>query len=519
MTTTEDIARANNFHGPNLTLDVENFGPIAEAKNIELKPMTVLVGKSNTGKTYLAMLLHALMRAKRVVGERHPSFADPEDPEYDPFDDDRYWDLVHELASWVETTVEDPESRGSFISMDIPTADFEVGIRDYLNELTRRYLTNYSRAATQSISDYFDAENLSDLSLRGNDNRSPFRMSIRGNSVEIRISPETASIGEFKTYDTIGLSIDVEDNAVSAEEAARQYIESGLADFEIEYSVESCLRHFPDTHYFRAGRTGLLDAYRELASDLMRRAAIRSRRRLPDRQLAVSISTSEFLQDLVVLRPNSSPRFRSQRVSELAKTLEDGVLDGKLNIKETGGVTQFEFEKDGLTIPLERASSMVTELAPIILFIRGLVRDRGLLIIDEPEAHLHPQAQQQMAAALAFMVRSGLRVLITTHSHYMVEQLGNFVAASKLETDLRKRVLKIDGVLGKEDIYLDEDETAVYNFVTNKSETGSVVSPVNFDSRRYGFFPQDHNWSIADQMNRTQRVIQASVAKRKNVST
>ena len=131
---------------------------------------------------------------------------------------------------------------------------------------------------------------------------------------------------------------------------------------------------------------------------------------------------------------------------------------------------------------------MVTELAPIVLVLRHHARSGDLLIIDEPEAHLHPEAQQKMAAALAFMVRSGLRVLITTHSHYMVEQLGNFVAVSTLEPDLRKRVLKLDDALGNEDIHLDESEVAVYDFATDKSEHGSVVETVEFN-QDYGYFP------------------------------
>ena len=38
---------------------VKNFGPIAEA-NIDLRPLTVFVGPSNTGKTYFATLVYAL---------------------------------------------------------------------------------------------------------------------------------------------------------------------------------------------------------------------------------------------------------------------------------------------------------------------------------------------------------------------------------------------------------------------------------------------------------------------------
>ena len=39
-----------------IELDVTNFGPIAEAK-IQMRPLTVFVGPSNTGKSYLAILI------------------------------------------------------------------------------------------------------------------------------------------------------------------------------------------------------------------------------------------------------------------------------------------------------------------------------------------------------------------------------------------------------------------------------------------------------------------------------
>ena len=44
-----------------LELTVSNFGPIAEA-SIELRPMSVFVGPSNTGKSYMAALIYALSR-------------------------------------------------------------------------------------------------------------------------------------------------------------------------------------------------------------------------------------------------------------------------------------------------------------------------------------------------------------------------------------------------------------------------------------------------------------------------
>ena len=48
-------------------LDVQDFGPIARA-SVEMRPLTVFIGPSNTGKSYLAMLLYVLHRCLGTGG-------------------------------------------------------------------------------------------------------------------------------------------------------------------------------------------------------------------------------------------------------------------------------------------------------------------------------------------------------------------------------------------------------------------------------------------------------------------
>ena len=52
---------ANPSAHNDLEIDVTDFGPIARA-SIDLRPLTVFVGPSNTGKSYLAILIYALHR-------------------------------------------------------------------------------------------------------------------------------------------------------------------------------------------------------------------------------------------------------------------------------------------------------------------------------------------------------------------------------------------------------------------------------------------------------------------------
>ena len=45
-----------------LTISVKNLGPIAEG-TVDLKPLTIFVGPSNTGKSYMAMAVYSVMKA------------------------------------------------------------------------------------------------------------------------------------------------------------------------------------------------------------------------------------------------------------------------------------------------------------------------------------------------------------------------------------------------------------------------------------------------------------------------
>jgi predicted ATPase len=44
----------------------------------------------------------------------------------------------------------------------------------------------------------------------------------------------------------------------------------------------------------------------------------------------------------------------------------------------------------------------------------------GLLIIENPEAHLHPQGQSQMGHFLATIAAAGVQVIVETHSDHVL---------------------------------------------------------------------------------------------------
>ena len=538
MTTNDTDKQPEPLHGPNLVIDVENFGPIAEAKNIEFKPMTVFVGPSNTGKTYLATLAHAFFEAAnsdedpiayRAISNFRILTSSP---------DRFYTHFVRDVARWAFETNSNNTDRKR-LALNVPIDAFSTETRDYIIHAATLALRVIGKRTNDEIVDYFDLWAIEDRTREAiidyfdaehqyqssNDDDtyeafSAISLSFARHVLNLTDHGRPQSTTQIDGAISIPWryvdlwSGDEFDGTKPRVRRNQQYV-----DRVLERYIADQFRIIPRSFYLPTGRTGIMNAHRVLASQIVKRAhrfGLDTQDKLNYHRLA-----RDFLTLLIDLGDNTEriDNINSSRFVSASNVISSSLVEGEINVTVPKfGPPDFEYVRDGITTPMFRASSMVTELAPILMVLRHYARKGNVLIIDEPEAHLHPAAQQQMAAALAFMVRSGLRVLITTHSHYMVEQLGNFVAVSTLDPDLRKRALKLKGALGQEDIYLDESEVAVYDFATDKAEHGSIVETVDFNSDSFGYFPRDHNWAIADQMNRTQRVIETMVDSERTAS-
>ena len=93
------------------------------------------------------------------------------------------------------------------------------------------------------------------------------------------------------------------------------------------------------------------------------------------------------------------------------------------------------------SIPLHLASSSARGLSDLYFFLQHVAKRNHLLIIDEPESHLDTHNQILMARLLVRCVHAGLKVLITTHSDYLVKELNNLIMLSR-DFDGREELLK-----------------------------------------------------------------------------
>jgi predicted ATPase len=112
---------------------------------------------------------------------------------------------------------------------------------------------------------------------------------------------------------------------------------------------------------------------------------------------------------------------------------------------------------------------MVSEVSAIYL-LSGMLREGWWLIIEEPEAHVHPRGQMGLARFMAALARLGVNVIATTHSDLIALKLAQMVGLAGLSPEDRRK-------LGyREDEYLKKEELALY--FMEPTEKGSVARKV-----------------------------------------
>ena len=78
-----------------------------------------------------------------------------------------------------------------------------------------------------------------------------------------------------------------------------------------------------------------------------------------------------------------------------------------------------EAEIGGLSTPLELLGTGYLQLIQIFCYI--LLFKPKILLVDEPDIHLHPSVQEKLAESLAQIARTkGIKIMMTTHSPFIV---------------------------------------------------------------------------------------------------
>lgn len=198
-----------------------------------------------------------------------------------------------------------------------------------------------------------------------------------------------------------------------------------------------------------AERNGLHLFYRELST---RRAALlhhASKENIDLNELLKDVIRSRYalpiayyinwLNELTEMQRGAAGPFHKQ-----ALQLQKQLASGAYKVERKTGVIRFKpYQKTrgggAQSMGLHMASSTVKSLFGLWFYLENQARPGDLLMIDEPELNIHPENQRHIARLLARLVNAGLRVVISTHSDYIVREFNSLLMLSQDNGELRKK--------------------------------------------------------------------------------
>jgi len=477
MLTHTDTNTAEILQDTRVDISVRNFGPISEA-SIDLRPLTVFVGPSNTGKTYFSTLIYAL----------HGLYAGFSRFPWRPL---TLWSF---LSTRGETV--DADMLKAFEKLNTPNRAFSFS--DLPPKMRQRLRKKLETADVfkEGLEHYFDIETVSELirDIPAAPRSFPAAPTPHRMQVLLKVNAADQALWDVSMAavdERVDLRGEINEEMVLF--PASEHAADEILDVEELFEQLQGPREGVRRYYLPAARSGIMQSHSVIASSLVARSTRAGIERFPEGQ-TFSGGIADFMQGLI--RPERRRSKSSPDIEAIADVLEAEVLSGKIEVSRPTreGYPEFRYQAADMAtdIRLSRASSMVSELAAFVLFLRGVVRPKDTLIIEEPESHLHPGAQSAMAVALARLVHAGVRVVVTTHSDWFLEEIGNLLRAGELDA------------LGEQaddsSLFLRKEQIGVWHF-----EKNAPVKEIPYD-RFAGVEPQEYGAIAETLYNRSARL-------------
>ena len=434
----------------NLKISVKNFGPIKEGK-VELNDLNVFIGSNNAGKSYFATLVYTLLqslsfssktRRIRLLGiSVTPRFL---------ISKPRHAEKINSLISTSSKDILDKiiTTYESEQEVSVDKQLLEPFYNATLDEFLTEFTTNLKRNMTSNLEDIvrFGAQFFEIRISIGNDFiefiNEKNNLKIKNSKLtwrDIRFTRREALTKSNENLLMHGENIYRRGKSVmiilSKTQMARLFKPSKEGNLKTHrYSVDEFnffltdaleqampdLFNAPRVFYLPAARSGILQAHRIIAANAVQLSPFFGINRIEIPQMSGTIA--DFLTLILAIDLERSG------LPGISKEFEKQIIHGHVDLKgkDQLSLTEIIYEFKKHKIPLNRASSTVSELAPLFLLLKHVIREGNMVIIEEPEAHLHPANQKLLAKLINVMVTKKVQLLITTHSDFL---LPNFLTA------------------------------------------------------------------------------------------
>jgi len=206
----------------------------------------------------------------------------------------------------------------------------------------------------------------------------------------------------------------------------------------------------------------------------------------------VKINCPQSLELLIKLQ--NTAEIKSERKLALIRFLQNEIIHGNITVKEEGKTIRYSPVDSDNELTISITSSVVTEIASLPLLLTTRIPLR-LVVIEEPEAHLHPALQKKMAQLVIRFVHSGIPIWITTHSDTILQHFNNMIKLHNRSVEEREELLKEFGYT-EEDL-LTPKEINLYQF--ERGDKHTMIQKLK--SGKYGFVAPSFNKAIDELMS------------------
>jgi predicted ATP-dependent endonuclease of OLD family len=452
-----------------MKITVRNLGVIEEAA-VDLKPLTVFVGPNNQGKTWLAYLYASIFGS--------PGFF----AYLSAYKDGMFSDAFTPLGNIMKQAIEDGSAT--------------INLIDFADSYIEKYFNNIASVIKQWMPDIMSTCEVSfdglDINLELGKIKEKILNRVLKSQLKIEIPIQTPLItirkknGEKKLYVYTTKYESSEDTTEQNENIFDTLPIDDIRDLLIQNTLDIVHRSlFNQVRVLPTERTTFINlpfssskrgTLSKISIQTMTEQSIEPSETYTARKRLIGpvgtfISMMEECFELSTLHINrrktsakNNPQIRAY--VQIADLLEKLILGGRIEISQQENLMEEDHIKELLFQPTEHnkleiaiASSMVKELSPLVLYLRYLAKPNELLIIDEPEMNLHPEAQVKMIELLAMLSNAGLNILITTHSPYVVDHLTNLIKAYEAEN---QESICNQFYLKHTDAFISKDNVSVY---------------------------------------------------------
>ena len=109
------------------------------------------------------------------------------------------------------------------------------------------------------------------------------------------------------------------------------------------------------------------------------------------------------------------------------------LMGGEFKKDEIG---RYYFDKKGQRVELVNTATGIKYFGIFqVLSQNNYLNKDTVLVLDEPEVHLHPKWQLEMAKIIVELVKNGVKIVVNSHSPYMIEALERYAEKAEVPAD------------------------------------------------------------------------------------